>query len=145
MITVPPNTITGKPHTPRTNTSSPSTPPDYPHTLIPNAVEQIARRSSIPHDELVQHEKGSVSKKQRRVSEFDWQMLRRASELNGATDVALTFTDYIDVRNRSARRYEQLTSATIHFVEEVERVSGVPVSLLGTRFDVRSVIDRRRW
>lgn len=107
--------------------------------------EEIAQRSGIPVKELVTQEKGSVSNNQRRVGEFDWQMLRRASELNGATDVALTFTDYLDVRNRHARRYEQLSAKTIDFVEEVERVAGVPVSLLGTRFDVRSVIDRRQW
>jgi adenylosuccinate synthase len=107
--------------------------------------ETIAERSGIPVDELRSTEKGSVSNKQRRVGEFDWRLLRRAVELNGATDIALTFTDYIDVRNRQARRYDQLTEETILFVEEVERVAGIPVSLLGTRFDVRSVIDRRRW
>lgn len=107
--------------------------------------EEIAQRSNIPAGALIKLEKGSVSQRQRRVAEFDWQMLRRASELNGATDIALTFTDYLDVRNQNARRYDQLTAPTIDFVEEVERVAGVPVSLLGTRFDVRSVIDRRRW
>jgi adenylosuccinate synthase len=107
--------------------------------------EVIADRASIPVEELVNAEKGSVSNKQRRIGEFDWQLLRRAVELNGATDIALTFTDYIDVLNRNARRYDQLTEKTILFVEEVERVAGIPVSLLGTRFDVRSVIDRRRW
>ncbi|WP_199748855.1 adenylosuccinate synthetase [Amycolatopsis sp. WAC 01376] len=107
--------------------------------------QDIAVRSQVPLDELLRQEKGSVSHNQRRVAEFDWDLLRRAAELNGATDVALTFTDYLDVRNREARRYEQLTPSTIEFVEEVERVAGVPASLLGTRFDVRSVIDRRRW
>jgi adenylosuccinate synthase len=29
------------------------------------------------------------------------------------------------------------------FIEEIERVSGAPVTLIGTRFDERSVIDRR--
>jgi len=107
--------------------------------------EEVAARSGIELGELKATEKGSVSNKQRRIGEFDWQLLRRAAELNSATDVALTFTDYLDVRNRDARRYEQLTPATIQFVEEIERVAGVPVSLLTTRFDVRSVIDRRRW
>ncbi len=107
--------------------------------------EEVATRSGIELDELKATEKGSVSNKQRRIGEFDWQLLRRAAELNSATDVALTFTDYLDVRNRDARRYDQLTPATIQFIEEVERVAGVPVSLLTTRFDVRSVIDRRRW
>ena len=107
--------------------------------------EEIARRSGLPSEELIAHEKGSRSGKQRRVAEFDWELLRKAAELNGATDIALTFTDYLHATNRGARRYDQLTGDTIMFVEEVERVSGVPVSLITTCFDVRGVIDRRRW
>ena len=34
---------------------------------------------------------------------------------------------------------------TLRFVEEVERVSGRPVTLLSTAFDWRNVIDRRAW
>jgi len=107
--------------------------------------EEVGTRSGIPVEELKSTEKGSVSNKQRRIGEFDWQLLRRAAELNSATDIALTFTDYLDVKNRGARRYEQLTPATIRFIEEIERVAGIPVSLITTRFDVRGIIDRRRW
>lgn len=107
--------------------------------------QEIAQRSGVPIEELLSTEKGSRSGKQRRVAEFDWQLLRRAAEVNGASDIALTFTDYISIDNREARRYEQLTSETIRFIEEVERVAGVPVSLIATRFDVRGIIDRRRW
>lgn len=111
----------------------------------PTTWEELSTRSQIPHEELVQVEKGSVSGNPRRVSEFDWVLLRRAVELNGATDIALTFADYLDVANRAARRFDQLTDQTIRFLEGVERVAGVPVSLIGTRFAVRSVIDRRQW
>ena len=90
-------------------------------------------------------ERGSVSGNERRVAEFDWQLLKRAAELNGATDIALTFADYLHVDNKNARRYDQLDTDTIHFIEEVERVSSAPVSLIGTRFHPRSVIDRREW
>lgn len=107
--------------------------------------EDLASRSNVPLEELLETEKGSVTGKQRRVSEFDWVLLRKAVEVNGATDIALTFADYLDVANRDARRVDQLTPDTIRFIEEVERVAGVPVSLVGTRFAVRSVIDRRRW
>jgi adenylosuccinate synthase len=44
-----------------------------------------------------------------------------------------------------ARRYEQLDPETIRFVEEVERVAAAPASLISTRFDFRSIIDRRAW
>jgi adenylosuccinate synthase len=107
--------------------------------------QTIADRSGIELAELERIERGSVSDKQRRVAEFDWALLRKASVLNGPTDIALTFVDYLDVRNREARRFEQLQPATIQFIEEVERVAGAPVSLISTRFHVRSVIDRRAW
>ena len=72
--------------------------------------------------------------------------MRRAAELNGATDIALTFADYIAKENVDARRYDQLSPATIQFIEDVERVTGAPVSRwVATRFDLRSVIDRREW
>jgi adenylosuccinate synthase len=38
-----------------------------------------------------------------------------------------------------------LTPFTLRFIEEVERVSGVPVTLISTRFDWRNIIDRRSW
>lgn len=107
--------------------------------------ETLAERSGVSIQELRSTELSSVSHRQRRIAEFDWHLLRRSVELNGATDIALTFADYIDIKNQQAQRYDQLTEETIRFVEEVERVSGIPVSLITTRFDLRCVIDRRRW
>lgn len=107
--------------------------------------EELSARSGVALEELLEVEKGSVSGKQRRVCEFDWVLLRRAVELNGATDIALTFVDYLSVSNRDARRIDQLSDETLRFIQQVEQVAGVPVSLIGTRFAVRSVIDSRRW
>lgn len=88
---------------------------------------------------------GSSNHKKRRVAEFDWNLLRKAASLNGPTDIALTFADYITIENRKARRFEQLAESTLRFIEEIERVSSAPVSLITTRFDARSIIDRRAW
>lgn len=107
--------------------------------------EDLATRSGVSLVEIQTTETSSVSRRARRIAEFDWDLLRRSVELNGATDIALTFADYIDVENQKAQRYDQLTDDTIRFIEEVERVSGVSVSLITTRFDIRAVIDRRRW
>lgn len=107
--------------------------------------ETISERSGVPIVELEETEKGSVSNKLRRVAEFDWALLRRSAQLNGATDIALTFADYISIKNRKARRVDQLTTETIRFIEEVERVAGANVSLISTRFHPRSIIDRRHW
>ncbi len=107
--------------------------------------EEISKRSKIPLSKLKMSERTSTTNRERRVGEFDWTLLRKTSALNGPTDIALTFTDYLDPGNEEARRYEQLSEDTIRFIEEVERVSAAPVSLISTRFDFRSIIDRRPW
>jgi adenylosuccinate synthase len=105
----------------------------------------ISRRSGIPLKELEKTERTSTTNRRRRIAEFDWAQLRRSLLLNGPTDIALTFADYLGVQNRKAFRYEQLSEETLRFVEEVEKVSGVPVSLISTAFNERNVIDRRLW
>jgi len=107
--------------------------------------KDVAERSGIPVNELRAKEKTSTTKRDRRVAEFDWALLRRAATLNSPTDIALSFTDYLSIENRKARRYEQLTEETLRFIEEVERVTTAPVSLIVTRFAFRSIIDRRAW
>jgi adenylosuccinate synthase len=105
----------------------------------------VSSRSGIPVDELRVTELTSTTKRKRRVAEFDWTLLRKAASLNGPTDIALTFVDYVSIENRKARRFEQLTPETIHFIQEIERVAAAPISLISTRFHSRSIIDRRAW
>lgn len=105
----------------------------------------IAKRADLPELSLSAVEVGSVSGNTRRVAEFSWTQLRRSALLNGATDIALTFLDYLDSANKTACRFGQLTHETIQFVEEVELVANAPVSLISARFDGRGLIDRRQW
>lgn len=106
---------------------------------------EIAKRSGVDLSELEKNEVGSVSNRPRRVAEFDWAQLRRSLLLNGPTDIVLTFADYLGVENRKAYRYEQLNHETLRFIEEVEKVCGVPVSIISTAFNERNIIDRRMW
>lgn len=106
----------------------------------------VAERSGTKVDAIGKTEVGTISGKVRRMGEFDWEQVRRAAVLNGATDIALTFADYIDADNRTANSYEELTGRTKDFIEEVERVTGVPVSLITKDFGKDAVtIDRRDW
>lgn len=77
------------------------------------------------------------------MAEFDWELLRKSAFLNRPTDIALA--DYISISNRSAKRFEQLTPETINMIEEIEHVTRPRVSLIGTGFNSRSIIDRRDW
>jgi adenylosuccinate synthase len=106
--------------------------------------DTVAQRSGVPGELVRGAEVGSVSGNPRRVAEFSWAQLWRSVRLNGPTDIALTFADYLDVRNKGARRLSQLTRETIGFIEEVEAVARAPVSLISTGFDGRP-IDRRLW
>jgi adenylosuccinate synthase len=113
----------------------------------------IAIQAGLDPDELVRLELTSTTKRPRRVGWFEWDQFRHACVLNAPTDIVLTFADYLAVSNKDARRFEQLHIDTIKFIEELERVSQAPVSLINTRFprdegqriDLRSVIDRRTW
>lgn len=107
--------------------------------------KEVSRRSGVPESELREAEVTSTTKRKRRVSEFDWALLRRSASLNAPTDIALTFVDYLNIKNRKASRVEQLTEDTLQFIEEVERVATAPVSLMSVRFHSRGIIDRRRW
>jgi len=107
--------------------------------------KEIARRSGYSESKLRKKERTTTTNRPRRIGEFEWGQLHRAALLNGTTDIALTFTDYICRMNVNAKRFEQLTEETIRFIQEVERVSGAPVSLMSTGFNDRSIIDRRSW
>ncbi|WP_395449654.1 adenylosuccinate synthetase [Aminobacter sp. UC22_36] len=106
----------------------------------------VAERSGISEASIANTEVGTVSGKQRRIAEFDWDQIRRAASINGVTDIALTFADYIDVANRPARRFNELTPETKSFIEEVELVTNASVSLIAKDFGKDAVIiDRRTW
>lgn len=115
--------------------------------------QEIARQAGLNAEEVTTLEITSTTKRNRRVGWFEWDQFRHACSLNAPTDIVLTFADYIDAKNEQARRFEQLSSDTIKFIEELERISQAPVSLINTRFprnpdesiDLRTVIDRRNW
>jgi len=112
----------------------------------------VSARSGLPVKEIAGTEIGTISGKTRRIAEFDWEQVRRSAVINGATDVALTFADYLDAANQNARRFEQLSLGSREFISQLERVANAPVSLISTRFvksdtafDRRCIIDRRSW
>lgn len=106
---------------------------------------EISRRSHIPVDQLRRAERTSTTNRQRRVGEFDWTLLHKSALINGTTDIALTFVDYLSEKNRQAKRFDQIDKETINFIQEIEKVAGARVSLISTGFGHRTIIDRRLW
>ena len=103
----------------------------------------VGQRSGIPQRELEERERTTTTGRKRRVAEFDWELLSKAASLNGPTDIALTFADYVSIENRGAHRLDQLTPETVQLVNGIESVTGARVSLISTDFGHRAIIDRR--
>lgn len=102
----------------------------------------IANRSGLDEGDIRGTEVGTVSKKPRRVAEFDLGQVRRAAALNGATEIALTFADYIDSSNASARTMEDLSERTRALIRSIEDATGVPVFLVASGPRREQMIER---
>ncbi|MGO7545442.1 adenylosuccinate synthetase [Rhizobium leguminosarum] len=107
--------------------------------------DEISLRSGLPTEAISKTEIGSVSGKTRRIAEFDWEQIRRSAYWNGASDIALTFVDYLGAENVSASTFEELNDTARQFISDIERVCGVPVSLVSKGFGRNGLIDRRTW
>jgi adenylosuccinate synthase len=87
-------------------------------------------------------EYGTVTGRKRRIGRFDFEMARRASMINGATQLAITCIDRL-FHCPPVRRFEDLPPEAQKFVREVEERVGVPVTLISTGPDIWDIIDLR--
>lgn len=87
--------------------------------------------TNIKNKNLV--ELSSIEGKIRRKAEsIDFEMLARASEENGATQIALTFCEHYDPKMNSVKNIKQITKKTWKLIEKVQEVTNVPVTILNT-------------
>jgi len=87
---------------------------------------------------------GTVTGRERRAAPFDFKLAKRAVQLNGATQIALTKLDVLFPSAKGTQRYEDLDSEAKEFVSRIEQETGVPVTLIGTGPGEKDIIDRRR-
>ncbi len=85
---------------------------------------------------------GTVTRRLRRAAPFDFSLAKRAVRLNGATQAAVTKMDVVFPHAAGARRYEDLPADAKAFLNEVEKKTGVPVTLIGTGPSNENLIDR---
>lgn len=89
------------------------------------------------HRDVLEHT--TVTKKVRRIGEFDEQVFLNAVLLNAPTSIALTFADYIDSSDFERVNYSALSSRTKTFIQFLEMFA--PVHFIGT--SPHHLIDRR--
>jgi adenylosuccinate synthase len=97
--------------------------------------EEVLRRGWMEH--------GTVTGRERRAAPFDFKLAKRAVQLNGATQIALTKLDVLYPKAKGVRNYVNLPKEARDFVATIERETNVPVSLLGTGPDEKDIIDKR--
>lgn len=85
---------------------------------------------------------GTVTRRPRRAAPFNFELARKAADLNGATQAAITKMDVVFPDAAGLKEFEDLPSKAKEFVEKVERATGVPVTLIGTGASNEDLIDR---
>jgi adenylosuccinate synthase len=89
-------------------------------------------------------EVGTVTGRQRRAAEFNFDLARRAIMLNSATQIAITKLDVLfpDCVNKSS--FDSLNDEAKSFIKKIEEKLNVPVTLIGTGPQINDVIDIRK-
>lgn len=77
----------------------------------------------------------------RKGSEINWDLLTYATELNGATQIALTFCEHYDPKVKNISTIDGLTDRLWQLIEKVRTETGVPVTILNTGKPYNSIVD----
>ncbi|MBM2819096.1 MAG: purA [Nitrosarchaeum sp.] len=87
---------------------------------------------------------GTVTGRQRRAADFDFDLARRAIMLNSATQISITKLDVIFPDCAGMTSYEELSEDAKSFIKNIEDKLNTPVTIIGTGPAVHEIIDRRK-
>jgi len=86
---------------------------------------------------------GTVTGRQRRAADFDFDLARRAILLNGATQISITKLDVLFSDCAGKTAFNELSDDAKAFIKNIETELSIPVTIIGTGPDIQDVIDRR--
>jgi adenylosuccinate synthase len=92
----------------------------------------VAARSGLDEAAIRTTEVGTISGKKRRMAEFDLGQVRRAARINGATEIALTFADYVTAANADAKIFSDLSEDTKVLIGMIEEAAACPVTMVAS-------------
>lgn len=89
-------------------------------------------------------EVGTVTGRQRRAAEFNFELAKKAIMLNSATQIAITKLDVLfpDCANKTS--IDSLNTEAKSFIKKIEDNLNVPVTLIGTGPNINDIIDIRK-
>ena len=85
----------------------------------------------------------TVTKKTRRIAEFDIDVVKRAIEVNRPTQIALQFLNYVFPKDEGKNKWEDLNSDSQDYILKLEKELEVPIVFIGTGADHKEMVDRR--
>lgn len=88
-------------------------------------------------------EVGTVTGRPRKVADFDMQLAKYSSKINGATQICLTCIDKLFPQAAGATSLDALGDEAREHIERIESGVGVRVSLISTGPDAGHVVDLR--
>lgn len=86
---------------------------------------------------------GSVTGRQRRSAPFDYDLAKKAIQINSATQIALTKLDVVYPKAKGIKDFSSLPQEAKDFVLNIESETGLPVTIIGTGAEIMDTIDRR--
>lgn len=87
---------------------------------------------------------GTVTGRQRRAADFDFDFTRRAIMLNSATQISITKLDVIFPDCAGKTSFDDLSSDAQSFINNIENKLNTPVTIIGTGPAINEIIDRRK-
>jgi adenylosuccinate synthase len=87
---------------------------------------------------------GTVTGRQRRAADFDFDLARRAIMLNSATQISITKLDVIFPDCAGKTSFEKLSKDAQSFINNIEEKLNTPVTIIGTGPAINEIIDRRK-
>jgi adenylosuccinate synthase len=101
--------------------------------------EQLQLESGYPYPI---EERTSVTHKVRRIARFDWDLAKRSVWMNYPTRIAINGLDYLNASNRGVSHWDELTREASAFVAQLEDMTHISCSLLGTGPSLTEIISR---
>jgi adenylosuccinate synthase len=93
--------------------------------------EEVGKLCGAPQDTF-KGELTTVTKRLRRVFSFSEKQILDAVAINGATDIALNFANYIDWGCFGTNDPDSLPAKVTDFIKKLEDLTGIKVSIVGT-------------
>ncbi|EPA06012.1 adenylosuccinate synthetase [Candidatus Nitrosarchaeum limnium] len=87
---------------------------------------------------------GTVTGRQRRAADFDFDLARRAIMLNSATQISITKLDVIFPECAGKTSFNELSKDAQLFIKNIENKLNTPVTIIGTGPAINEIIDRRK-